>query len=112
MTYCAPVSTPRTIATAIGFGASAAAYYSMCRQMLSCAGIGCMSDFWFFVAALILAFLAAMAGDTLLVLATLFTGLGVGAVLEAVIGPRTNGSARSCSGFGSRWACWCAGIGW
>lgn len=89
MTYCAPVSTPRIIATTIGIGASAVAGYGMYRLMLigSCTGDGCDSGIWVFVVALLLAVLAAMVGDTLLLVATLLAGLGIGAGLGAVADP-------------------------
>ncbi|MEU7869914.1 SHOCT domain-containing protein [Dactylosporangium sp. NPDC049140] len=83
------MSKPRIIATTIGIGASAVAGYGMYRLMLigSCTGDGCGSGVWVFVVALLLAVLAAMVGDTLLLVATLLAGLGIGAGLGAVADP-------------------------
>jgi hypothetical protein len=89
MTYCAPVSTRRIIATTVGLGAAAVAGYGMYRLMLigSCTGDDCGSGVWVFVVALLVGAVAALLGDTLVLVAALLAGLGIGAVLGAVADP-------------------------
>ncbi|MET3423659.1 low affinity Fe/Cu permease [Actinoplanes tereljensis] len=83
------MSTSRIIATTIGVGASTVAGYGMYRLMLigSCTGDGCDTSIWVFVVALLFAVISAMVGDTLLLIATLLAGLGIGAVLGPLTDP-------------------------